>query len=135
MALRKFEGPSPDLVKALLIERSEAACPDYYATRIQVALQYRKANCDNGKLHGRMKEDKESELDVRAELAKWYPVRRHMRDFSKKSGIGYSSASFRLRAQVFSRDIYHFNLTGSQREFGEQAAAITVQSTTQLLIE
>lgn len=105
---------------------SEAAGTNYYATRIQVALQYRKANGDYGNLLGSMKEDKAPEVDARTELAKWYPVRRHMRDFSKKSGIGYSGATFRLRAQVFSRDLYQFNITGSQRELGEQSAAFVL---------
>ncbi|MBK0022072.1 S8 family peptidase [Ochrobactrum sp. S46] len=105
---------------------SDAGGSNYFATRIQVALQYSNKNGINDNLLGSMKEDKSNESEARSELAKWHPVRRHMRDFTKRDGIGFSGTSFKLRAQVFSRDRFQFDIKGTQRELGEQTAAFVL---------
>ncbi|WP_312414334.1 S8 family peptidase [Shinella sp.] len=105
---------------------SESGGPNYFATRIQVALQYTEVSGGTGNLLGSMKEDKIKEADARSELAKWHPVRRHSRDFSKRGGIGFSGSTFRLRAQIYARDLFQFNISGGQRELGEQFAAFVL---------
>jgi hypothetical protein len=72
-----------------------------------------------------MKEDKTAELDARGDLAKWHPVRRHTRDFSKRGGIGFSGNSMRLNARVFARDLFQFGYA-SHHELGEQEVAFVL---------
>jgi hypothetical protein len=66
---------------------SELGGANYFATRLQVALQYTTRAGKTGNLLGSMKEDTTAEMEARTELAKWQPVRRHMRDFAKGSGM------------------------------------------------
>ena len=72
-----------------------------------------------------MKEDTAAELDARADLAKWHPVRRHMRDFGKRGGIGFRENNFRLNARIFARDLFQFGLM-SHHEIGEQDVAFVL---------
>lgn len=99
--------------------------PNYFVTRLQVALQYQQINGSWGNLLGTMKEDKAAELDARIDLAKWHPVRRMMRDFSKRGGIGFRGTNFRLHARVFARDLFQFGFA-SHHELGEQEAAFVL---------
>ena len=81
---------------------SELGGANYFATRLQVALQYTTRAGKTGNLLGSMKEDTTAEMEARTELAKWQPVRRHMRDFAKGGGIGFQrqrNASARPRLQ------------------------------------
>ena len=80
---------------------------NYFASRIQVALQYRSRKGQMQNLLGSMKTDDATEAEARAELQKWSPVRRHMRDFSR--GVSFSGDSFRLSARVFVRDLFQFD--------------------------
>lgn len=105
---------------------SDSGGSNYFATRIQAALQYFDANGKSSNLLGSMKENTTEENEARSELAKWYPVRRHMKDFSKRNGLGFSGNSLKLRAQIFSRDRYQFDVSGTQRELGEQTAAFVL---------
>lgn len=101
---------------------SELGGPNYFATRLQVALQYR----DGGKwknLLGSMKEDKAPETHAREDLAKWHPVRRHICDFSR--GRQFSGDTMRLHARVFTRDLFQFGIDSAQ-ELDEQEAAFVL---------
>jgi hypothetical protein len=87
---------------------SPYASANYFATRLQTALQYPKGKDSWGNLLGTMKESSLVEIDARKDLAKWQPVRRHCKEFE---GIGFAGNSFRLFAQVFARDLYQFGVT------------------------
>lgn len=91
--------------------------PNYFATRLEVALQYKNARGKFDNLLGSMEEGKKKESIARAELAKWNPVRRHVKDFSR--GRSFSGNSLRLYARVYGRDSFQFGLSGN-RDFGEQ---------------
>lgn len=99
--------------------------PNYFSTRLQVALQYVQRSGQIGNLLGSMRESTESEQIARAELAKWQPVRRHSRDFTRRGGIAFKGDAMRLHARVFARDLYQFGVT-SQRELGEQDVAFVL---------
>lgn len=75
-----------------------------------------------------MKEDRTAELTARDDLAKWHPVRRHTRDFSKRGGIGFSGTSMRLNARIFARDLFQFGHT-SHHDLGEQEVAFVLTLT------
>ncbi|WJI71383.1 MULTISPECIES: S8 family peptidase [unclassified Mesorhizobium] len=104
---------------------SQLGGPNYFATRLQVALQYKKASGGVGNLLGSMREDKDPEETARSELAKWHPVRRHSRDFSRRGGLTYSGNVMRLHARVFARDLFQFGLS-NHRELGEQEVAFVL---------
>ncbi|MEJ1978640.1 MAG: S8 family peptidase [Acetobacteraceae bacterium] len=99
--------------------------PNYFATRLQVALQYQQANGKWGNLLGTMREDTAAELEARADLAKWHPVRRLTRDFGKRGGIGFRGNNLRLHARVFARDLFQFGLM-THHELGEQDVAFVL---------
>jgi hypothetical protein len=99
--------------------------PNYFATRLQVALQYQQTSGKWGNLLGTMREDTAAELEARTDLAKWHPVRRHKRDFSKRGGIGFSGRNLRLNARIFARDLFQFGIA-SHHELGEQDVAFVL---------
>jgi len=72
-----------------------------------------------------MKEDIEAEEKARSDLAKWSPVRRHRRDFTKRGGLGFSGSTLRLHARVFARDLFQYDLS-AQGELGPQEAAFVL---------
>ncbi|MGN6285530.1 MAG: S8 family peptidase [Afipia sp.] len=82
---------------------------NYFSSRIEVALQYRKPNGKVDNLLGSMKTDPMTEAEARAELHKWNPVRRHSRDFLSK-GVAFSGDALRLYARVYARDLYQFGM-------------------------
>jgi hypothetical protein len=98
---------------------------NYFSTRLQVALQYQRVDGKWNNLLGSMKEDKVRETDARADLAKWHPVRRHVRDFSKRGGIGFDGSAIRLHARVFARDLFQFDKV-HHSELGEQEVAFVL---------
>jgi hypothetical protein len=101
---------------------SELGGINYFATRLQVALQ---ANSKSGKtinLLGSMKESKEKEENARTELAKWSPIRRHASCFS---GRDIDMKSMRLHARIYTRDLYQFNLN-SHHELEEQEVSFVL---------
>lgn len=101
---------------------SELGGTNYFATRLQVALQ---AESKSGKiinLLGSMKESKAKEETARSELAKWSPIRRHAAPFSGKS-INFNSV--RLHARVFARDLYQFAVE-SHHELDEQEVSFVL---------
>lgn len=95
---------------------SPHASSNYFATRLQTALQYPKGKDKWDNLLGTMKESSLPETDARKELAKWQPVRRHSREFDN---LRFQGNHFRLFAQVFARDLYQFGLTRAE-EMGPQ---------------
>jgi hypothetical protein len=83
---------------------------NYFASRLQVSLQY--PDGDGWKsLLGSMEESTLTENAARDELMKWQPVRRHVRDFTKRGGLKFDGSSMRLYARVFTRDLYQYRWT------------------------
>ncbi len=76
-------------------------------------------------LLGSMKESTLPENDARDELRKCQPIRRHCRDFSKGSGLGFSGTHLRLYARVYMRDLYQFGWT-HHRQAGAQEVAFVL---------
>jgi hypothetical protein len=99
--------------------------PNYFASRLQVALQYQQTNGSWGNLLGTMKEDKTAELDARSDLAKWHPVRRLTRDFTRRGGIGFRGTTLRLHARVFARDLFQFGFQ-THHDMGEREVAFVL---------
>lgn len=104
---------------------SELGSANYFATRLQVALQYRSKTGKISNLLGSMKEDTKEELAARADLSKWQPIRRHVRDFRKRGGITFSGNTMRLHARIFSRDLFEFDMD-THHEMGEQDVAFVL---------
>jgi hypothetical protein len=104
---------------------SGLAGENYFSTRLQVALQYRKLAGSWDNLLGSMKEHQTAEVDAREDLAKWHPVRRHIRDFSRRGGIGFSGTTMRINARIFARDLFQYGY-GNHRELGEQNVAFVL---------
>lgn len=96
--------------------------PNYFSTRLQVALQgtTRAGKIEN--LLGSMKEHKEKEMTAREDLAKWSPIRRHIKDFSAKI-LGKTTA--RLHARIFARDLYQFQMA-HHSELGDQEVSFVL---------
>ena len=69
-----------------------------------------------------MKEHKEKELTAREDLAKWSPIRRHIKHFPSKI-LGKTTA--RLHARIFARDLYQFQMA-HHSELGEQEVAFVL---------
>jgi hypothetical protein len=70
------------------------------------------------------------EQTARTDLAKWYPVRCHRQDFSKRGGREFDAgSSMRVFARVFSRDLYQLDLP-PDADLGEHevAFALTLNS-------
>lgn len=86
---------------------SEMGGPNYFATRVQVALQYQRPDKKYKNLLGSMKEGTDPEIEARRELAKWHPVRRHVRSFPR--GVSFAGGKLRLAARIFTRDLYQFD--------------------------
>lgn len=90
---------------------SELGMANYFATRVQVALQYSKPNGDTGSLAGSMREDHAAETEARTSLAKWNPIRHHVNDILR--GRAFSGTSLRVCARIFPRDLYQFGYRGN----------------------
>jgi hypothetical protein len=101
---------------------SPHASSNYFATRLQTALQYPKGKDKWDNLLGTMKESSLAETNARKELAKWQPVRRHSREFD---ALKFQGNHFRLFAQVFARDLYQFGRTRAE-EIGPQEVAFVL---------
>jgi hypothetical protein len=110
------------LTAILKPEVSELGGPNYFSTRLQVALQADSPAGDTVNLLGSMKESKETEMEARAELSKWSPIRRHCNTFKRKS---IDVKTVRLYARVFARDLYQFNMN-SHHELPEQEVSFVL---------
>jgi hypothetical protein len=82
---------------------SPFAGPNYFSTRIEVALQHQDDEGAWKNLIGTLKESSLAELEARTELKKWQPIRHHANSTFRK---GFSGDSFRLRARLYTRDLY-----------------------------
>ncbi|MGS0737825.1 S8 family serine peptidase [Pseudomonas sp. GG8] len=96
--------------------------PNYFSTRLQVALQSTTKAGRTENLLGSMKEHKEKELSAREDLAKWSPIRRHVKEFSSKT-LGKTTA--RLHARIFARDLYQFQMA-HHSELGDQEVSFVL---------
>lgn len=85
---------------------SELGMANYFATRVQVALQYWKPDGKVENLAGSMREDQAAELEARASLAKWNPIRHHVNYVAR--GRAFSGNTLRVCARIFPRDLYQF---------------------------
>jgi len=97
------------ILRPLLSEEGEG---NYFASRLETALQYRH-NGATKNLLGSMKESEAPELIAREDYAKWQPIRRHSRKIKK--GVGFTESTMRLRARVFTRDLFQFGI-GKNRD-------------------
>ncbi|MGV8001770.1 S8 family serine peptidase [Photorhabdus temperata subsp. temperata] len=104
---------------------SEMAGENYFATRLECALQAIDKNDDDLKvknLLGTMRESKEKENTSRKDLAKWSPVRHHAKEFSRTN---IANHSLRLYARIYARDLYQFDME-SHRELDEQEVSFVL---------
>ncbi len=90
---------------------SELGMANYFATRVQVALQYWMPSGKVGNLAGSMREDQAAEMEARASLGKWNPIRHHVNYIS--NGRAFSGTTLRVCARIFPRDLYQFGYTGN----------------------
>jgi hypothetical protein len=81
--------------------------PSYIASRVAAAVQYQNATGGYQKLIGSKENEDTLESTARVEEFKWQPLRREVRNFSKR-GLTFSGASFRLYARVYGRNISQF---------------------------
>ena len=106
---------------------SELGSANYFATRLQVALQYTKPNGTMGNLAGSMKESTDTEQQARAEHAKWNPVRHHTSNISR--GKAFSGDTLRVCARVFARDLYQYGISmNAELEESEVAFVLTLSA-------
>lgn len=101
---------------------SELAGDNYFATRLQCALQYISEGGRAKNLLGTMKESTEREVDSRSELAKWSPIRHHGKVFKS---VAVDNNKVRLYARIFTRDLFQFNYS-SHHELEEQDVAFVL---------
>lgn len=109
---------------------SELGSANYFANRLQVALQYTKADGKAGNLAGTMREATAPENEARRDYAKWNPVRHHSKEI--KRGITFSGSTLRVCARVFERDLYQFDHAGLAEELPSDVAfapTLTTSST------
>ena len=105
---------------------SELGSANYFSTRLQVALQYTKPDGKMGNLAGSMKESTDREMQVRAEHAKWNPIRHHADNIPE--GRAFSGKTLRVCARVYGRDLYQFGISGNS-EIEESAVAFALTIT------
>ncbi|WP_037007536.1 S8 family serine peptidase [Pseudomonas sp. MOIL14HWK12:I2] len=101
---------------------SDLGSDNYFATRLQVALQARNGKDSIVNLLGTMQESKTKEENARKELAKWSPIRRHANSFKSKF---VKPGSMRLHARIYTRDLYQFGLN-SHHELEKQEVAFVL---------
>ncbi|MDF0584746.1 S8 family peptidase [Bradyrhizobium yuanmingense] len=95
---------------------------NYFASRLETALQYTNGAGDTASLLGSMQESTLKEMEAREELAKWQPIRRHCNQFKS---LGFQGEHFRLYARVYTRDIYQFGWSHPS-EAGPQEVAFVL---------
>jgi hypothetical protein len=98
---------------------------NYFASRLQTALQYPVGDDDWKPLVGSMKESTLDEQSAREQLRKWQPVRRATRDFTRRGGLMFDGEYLRLFARVYTRDLYQFNFQ-HHSQVGPQEAAFVL---------
>ena len=120
----KFRGRAT-LTAVLKPVVSPFADANYFATRIETALQYPTKPDEWKSLLGSMMESTLPESDARENLKKWQPIRRHCRDFSKGAGLAFSGNQLRLYARVYARDLYQFGWQANS-DVGAQEVAFVL---------
>lgn len=98
--------------------------PNYFASRLETSLQYMNGRGEWASLLGSMRESSAPEQDARRELAKWQPVRRTRRDFTKKGGLGFSGNQMRLYGRVYTRDLYQFGINHHSQLDSQEAVFV-----------
>lgn len=102
---------------------SELGGDNYFATRLQTSLQAKSKKDKTISLAGSMKESSESEMAARDELAKWSPIRNHVK--LHKRGTAFKEKSVRLYARVFTRDLFQFDVN-HHSDLDEQEVAFVL---------
>ena len=98
--------------------------PNYFATRLETSLQYRNGRGGWDSLLGSMRKSSAPEGDARRDRAKWQPVRRVRRDFTKRGGLGFVGNEMRLYGRVFARDLYQFGIQHHSQLDSQQAVFV-----------
>jgi hypothetical protein len=96
---------------------------NYFASRLQTSLRYQ-ADGEWKPLLGTMLESTLKEQDARDDLKKWQPVRRHYRDFRKRTGLNFEGNSLQLYARVFTRDLYQFEWSRHRKAGGQEVTFV-----------
>ena len=99
---------------------------NYFASRLETALQFPRGVDRWDNLLGTMEESTLPEQEARDELKKWNPVRRNCRDFTRRGGVGFSGSHLKLYARVYTRDLYQFGWT-HHSQVGEQEVAFVLK--------
>lgn len=84
---------------------NEEGGPNYIATRVGSAIQYRNARGTFESLAGSKELEDTPEKTARAEEHKWQPTRRICR---KLRGVGFTGSALRLYARLYARNIEQF---------------------------
>ncbi|WP_165842793.1 S8 family serine peptidase [Phenylobacterium deserti] len=83
---------------------SPFAGPNYFSTRVEVALQHLNHNDKWGNLLGTMRESTLDEETARSDLKKWNPIRHHRKDSFR---VGASTQPrLRVRARLYTRNLF-----------------------------
>lgn len=105
---------------------SDSVGENYFASRLQTSLQATARSGSTVSLAGSMREHIEKEGAARTELAKWSPIRHHVKSHK---GTGFQPGSVRLYSRIFTRDLYQFDLSHhSEVEEQEVAFVLTFKS-------
>jgi hypothetical protein len=101
---------------------------NYFATRIEVALQYRNPHNKWDNLLGTMRESTTDEETARADLKKWQPIRHHKKlKFSRGTS---TSPVLRVRARLYTRDLFQPTLP-TRTSMPPQRVALVLSLTSQ----
>jgi hypothetical protein len=84
---------------------NEEGGPNYFATRVGAAIQYRKSNGEFSNLLGSKEIEDTLEQTAREEEFKWQPTRRVCRNMR---GVGFTGTTFRLYARLYARNVEQF---------------------------
>jgi hypothetical protein len=84
---------------------NEEGGPNYFATRVGAAIQYRNRKGDFDNLLGSREVEDTPEQTARAEEFKWQPTRRTCRTMY---GVAFAGNTLRLYARLFARNVEQF---------------------------
>jgi hypothetical protein len=84
---------------------NEEGGPNYFATRVGAAIQYRNLRGDFDNLLGSKEVEDTPEQTARAEEFKWQPTRRACKQMR---GVAFSGAALRLYARLYARNVEQF---------------------------
>ena len=98
--------------------------PNYFSSRLETSLQYMNGREEWSSLLGPIRESSAPQQDAYHESARWQPVRRTRRDFTKRGGLTFSADQMRLYARVFTRDLYQFDIEHQSQLDSQEAVFV-----------